>query len=108
MLRAYSTSLALQLNRGAEIAAPVAKDIFLDAVSGLSIADAIGIVRGPKNAATAYLQDRTTARLTQLFAPIMENALAQTGALRLLDQIDAQVAGVGLGSIGRGAKDRPD
>ncbi len=96
--------LALQLNRGAEIAAPVAKDIFLDAVSGLSIADAIGIVRGPKNAATAYLQDRTTARLTQLFAPIMENALAQTGALRLLDQIDAQVAGVGLGSIGRGAK----
>ena len=78
--------LEVQLNRGAEQAAPVAKDIFLDAVNGLSISDAINIVRGPKNAATAYLQDRTTPRLTRLFTPIMENALGGTGALRLLDQ----------------------
>ena len=80
------SQLETQLNRGAEKAAPVAKDIFFDAISGLSISDAIGIVRGPENAATTYLQDRTTPRLTALFSPIMENALGQTGALRLLDQ----------------------
>jgi len=79
--------LETQLNRGAEKAAPVAKDIFFDAIAGLSISDAIGIVRGPQNAATEYLQDKTTPRLTALFSPIMENALAQTGALRLLDQV---------------------
>ena len=78
--------LEAQLNAGAEKAAPVAKDIFFDAITGLSISDAIGIVRGPENAATQYLQDRTTPRLTALFSPIMENALAGTGALRLLDQ----------------------
>ena len=80
------SQLETQLNRGAEKAAPVAKDIFFDAISGLSISDAIGIVRGSENAATTYLQDRTTPRLTALFSPIMENALGQTGALQLLDQ----------------------
>lgn len=78
--------LEAQLNAGAEKAAPVAKDIFFDAISGLSISDAVAVVRGPENAATTYLQNKTTPRLTALFTPIMENALAGTGALRLLDQ----------------------
>ncbi len=79
--------LQQQLNRGAEKAAPVAKDIFLSAIRGLTITDAINIVRGPDNAATQYLADRTSSKLTQLFSPIMENALGQTGALRLVDQV---------------------
>ncbi len=85
-----------QLNRGAEKAAPVAKDIFVDAITSLSIADAINIVRGPDNAATSYLHDRTSARLAQLFSPIMENALGQTGALRLLDDVTGQLRGIPL------------
>ena len=79
--------LQQQLNRGAEKAAPVAKDIFLSAIRGLTITDAINIVRGPDNAATQYLADRTSSKLTQLFSPIMENALGQTGALQLVDQV---------------------
>jgi hypothetical protein len=79
--------LEMQLNRGAEKAAPVAKGIFFDAINGLSIGDAIGIVRGPENAATQYLQDKTTPRLTSLFTPIMESSLADTGALKLLDEV---------------------
>ncbi|PHQ60083.1 MAG: hypothetical protein COC03_03475 [Robiginitomaculum sp.] len=86
--------LETQLNRGAEKAAPVAKDIFFDAVAGLSISDAIGIVRGPQNAATNYLQEKTTPRLTSLFSPIMENALGQTGALRLLDQVTGDLRNI--------------
>ena len=79
-----------QLNRGAEKAAPVARNIFVDAVRGLTIQDAINIVRGPDTAATDYLRTRTTASLTSLFAPIMENALADTGALRLVDEVERQ------------------
>ena len=86
--------LEVQLNRGAEKAAPVAKNIFIDAISGLSIQDAIGIVKGPDNAATDYLQSKTTPQLTSLFSPIMEGALADTGALRLFDQLSGQVSGV--------------
>ncbi|MEM9600868.1 MAG: DUF4197 domain-containing protein [Pseudomonadota bacterium] len=87
--------LQQQLNRGAEKAAPIARDIFIDAVRGLTIQDAINIVRGPDTAATDYLRDRTTQSLTRLFSPIMEDALADTGALRLVDEIDRQVP-VGL------------
>lgn len=89
--------LQQQLNRGAEKAAPVARDIFIDAVRGLSISDAINIVRGPDTAATDYLRGRTTDRLTTLFAPIMETALADTGALRLVDDVERQVP---LGLLG--------
>jgi len=50
----------------------VAKDIFVNAVSQLSIQDAIGIVRGADNAATTYLQGKTADRLAQLFSPILK------------------------------------
>ena len=96
--------LEVQLNRGAEKAAPVAKDIFVSAVSQLSIADAIGIVRGADNAATEYLQGKTTDRLAQLFSPILEDALGDTGALRLVDQLDGQLSGLGVSGLGSSAK----
>jgi hypothetical protein len=101
------SELQTQLNRGAEKAAPVAKDIFIDAVSDLSIQDAIGIVRGPENAATQYLQGNTTDRLTTLFTPIMSNALQQTGALQLVDQISAQLSSVPF-AAGLGANAKSD
>lgn len=89
--------LQTQLNRGAEKAAPVAKNIFLDAIRGLTITDAFEILRGPDTAATEYLQGRTTSRLSQLFEPIMENALNQTGALRLVDDVSSQLKAVPFG-----------
>lgn len=89
--------LQTQLNRGAEKAAPVAKNIFLDAIRGLTITDAFDILRGPDTAATEYLQSRTTSQLSQLFAPIMENALNQTGALRLVDDVSSQLRAVPFG-----------
>lgn len=96
--------LEVQLNRGAEKAAPVAKDIFVNAVSQLSIQDAIGIVRGADNAATTYLQGKTADRLAQLFSPILENALGDTGALRLVDQLDSRLSGLGVSGLGASAK----
>jgi len=57
--------LQQQLNRGAEKAAPIAKDIFVGAVRELTITDALNIVRGPDNAATQYLADRTRSILNE-------------------------------------------
>lgn len=97
--------LQTQLNRGAEKAAPVAKDIFLDTIRGLTITDAFGILRGPDTAATEYLQSRTTTKLSQLFSPIMENALNQTGALRLVDDVSSQLKIVPFGpNLGANAR----
>ena len=85
-----------QLNRGAEKAVPVAKDIFVSAVSSLSIADAINIVRGPETAATDFLKGATQTKLTTAFTPIMETALADTGALRLVGQVEQSLSNLPL------------
>lgn len=85
-----------QLNRGAEKAVPVAKNIFVDAITSLSISDAINIVKGPDDAATTYLRDTTSASLANLFSPIMKDALGQTGALRLLDDVTSQLRSIPL------------
>ena len=92
--------LQQQLNRGAEAAVPVAKNIFLDAVRGLTIQDAFAILRGPETAATDYLRDRTASSLTRAFLPIMQNALADTGALRLVDDVERQLPFGGAGLTG--------
>lgn len=84
--------LEQQLNRGAEKAMPVAKDIFVDAVSSLSIQDALNIVSGPDTGATEFLKGRTQTRLAEAFSPIMENALGQTGALQLVGQVEQSLS----------------
>lgn len=89
-------TLETQLNRGAETAAPRARKIFVDAISSMSIADAIGIVRGPDDAATEYLKGRTTTSLTNLFTPIMDTALQQAGAIRTLDALDQSTKSIPL------------
>ena len=97
--------LQQQLNRGAERAAPAAKDIFLGAIRDLTITDAINIVRGADNAATQYLADRTSTKLASLFSPIMDNALNQTGALQIADQIESTMRNVPLGPNLSNARD---
>lgn len=70
---------SLSLNRAAETAAPEAKTVFLDVVRGLTIQDAVGIVRGPDDAATRYLRGRAGPALHTRFAPIVARATDQVG-----------------------------
>lgn len=70
------------LNRGAEEAAKEAKPIFVDVIKGMTLQDAWGILKGTDDAATQYLKDKTTARLTTRFQPVIKKALDQTSATR--------------------------
>jgi len=70
------------LNRAAELAAVEAKDIFVDAIKGLTITDAINIVKGEQDAATQFLQRETTASLTSKFSPIIDNSLKKVDATK--------------------------
>lgn len=78
--------LHLRINRGAEQAAPLARDLFLDAITSLTIRDALGIIKGPATAGTDYLEKTTTPRLTTAFTPIVENALQSAGAVTWFDR----------------------
>jgi len=78
------------MNHAAEQAAPVAKDLFLDAIRSLTLKDAIGIVKGGPTSGTQYLKSATTPRLTTLFTPPIASALEHTGAVTSLDQAIAR------------------
>jgi hypothetical protein len=72
----------LSLNRAAEDAAKKAAPIFLDAVRAMTIADALGILRGADDAATQYLQRTSTERLHAEFLPVVKTCLAAAGVAR--------------------------
>ena len=89
-------ALEVELNRGAEAAAPAARAIFLDAIRGMTIQDALGIVRGSETAATDYFEERTTPALTRTFRPIMQDGLQRAGAIRTFDALAARLDQVPL------------
>jgi hypothetical protein len=76
-------TLETQLNRAAEAAAPKAKDIFLSALTNISITDALTLVTsGQTDAATQFLRKSTEAQLNAAFHPDIEAAIDQVGAGR--------------------------
>lgn len=72
----------LSMNRAAEDATKSAAPIIWNAIKGISIQDAIGILRGGDFAATNYLQSKTTTALTASFRPIVEKALQNVNATK--------------------------
>lgn len=67
------------MNQGAEQAAGEAQKVFIDAIRNMSIEDALGIVRGPENAATMYFRENTEASLRERYQPIIAKNLEQVG-----------------------------
>jgi hypothetical protein len=72
----------LQINRSAEDAVGYARPIFLDAIKEMTIADAINIIKGPKDAATQYFKDKTTSKLVAAFTPIVKGSLDKFSATK--------------------------
>lgn len=79
--------LELRLNRGAEQAMPAARDIFWDAITGLTFQDVTDIWQGPDDAATRYFERTTTDPLLRAMRAPVEDALDQAGAIRLYDSL---------------------
>lgn len=65
----------LRMNRAAEDAASTAKPIFVTAITGMTIMDAINILYGADDAATVYLRNSSSAALKQAFMPKIKSAL---------------------------------
>jgi hypothetical protein len=82
--------LQLKINRGAETAAPKAKDIFVGAIKAMTIEDVAGVLRGGNTSATDFLRRSTGSKLTTLFTPPIDTAMASSGAVKSLDQVVAK------------------
>lgn len=65
----------MTMNRAAEEASKEAAPVFLDAIKSMSISDGFAILKGADNAATEYLNKKTSADLTLKFTPIIKRAI---------------------------------
>ncbi len=66
----------LGMNRAAEHAAAEASNVFMEAISKMSIKDAFDILNGNSRAATTYFRSNTQTGLKQKFQPIVADSMA--------------------------------
>jgi hypothetical protein len=73
------------INRAAEDAVINAMDIFIAAIKNMTLTDALGILRGEKDAATRFLEKSTRAALVVKFKPSVKVSLDKVGATKHWD-----------------------
>jgi hypothetical protein len=61
--------------------------IFTGAIEEMTVTDALGIIRGNKDAATQYFRRKTSGDLIAAFAPPVKSALDRTQATRYYGDI---------------------
>ena len=89
-LSGVADDLELRMNRAAEAAVPEAKEMFWQTISEMSLEDVRGILNGPNDSATKFFQGKMIGPLTERFSPIVENQLAQAGAVQAFDGMIGQ------------------
>ena len=72
----------LSMNRAAEDASSKALQIFINAITSMSIQDGLSILNGGNNAATNYLKAKTTSSLTAAFRPVIQQSLDKVNATK--------------------------
>jgi hypothetical protein len=95
-LKKQTDALELAINRAAEAAVPQARQLFIDAIGKMSVADAISILKGPDDAATQYFRATMTAPLTEAFQPIVGEATARIDLAKSYDALVAKASSLGL------------
>lgn len=83
----FFVDLESRINRAAEVAAPKARSIFLSAIQQMTITDAKQILDGPDDAATRFFERTTSGRLKNAMRPIIDDSLAQVGAVTTFNNL---------------------
>src|SRR5690606_19058828 len=81
-LNALCDNVVSSLNHAAENAMNEARPVFVAAIKEMTISDAMNILMGGENAATAYFKSQTSAELKERFKPHIQMSLNKVGATR--------------------------
>ena len=88
--------LVLGMNRAAETAMPLAKDMLVGAVKIMSVSDAKTILQGGNTAATDYFNHKTREPLGQKFLPVISQATAKVGLAERYNAVAGKALSLGL------------
>ena len=79
--------LVLRMNRAAEAAVPHARELLINSVKQMSIADAKTILTGSEDAATQYFRKTTSTPLAQKFLPIVQDAMKDVSLAKQYNEV---------------------
>ncbi len=84
------SDLESRLNEAAEVATPKAKSLFVDAIKDMTLDDIMAIYKGPDDAATQYFRQKMSAPLAAEMKPVVDESLADVGAVQSYDNVMKQ------------------
>jgi hypothetical protein len=88
--------LDLRLNRAAEAATGKVKPLFWQAIEKMTLDDVMQIYNGPDDAATRYFKRTMTPGLKTEMRPVINNAMAEVGAVQSYERTMSQYRQVPL------------
>ena len=88
--------LVTGMNRAAEAAVPMGKDLLVNAVKTMSVTDAKQILSGGDNAVTQFFADKTREPLGASFLPVVGKAVSQVKLAKAYNRVASQASGFGL------------
>ena len=88
--------LVTSINRAAEAAVPMGKDLLVGAVRSMNVNDAKNILQGGDTSVTAFFAEKTRAPLGVKFLPVVTQATDKVGLARQYNEFAGKAAGFGL------------
>jgi hypothetical protein len=95
-MRRQLEEFEVSLNRAAESAVPMAKNLLVDAAKNISVTDAKKILTGGDTAVTEFFADKTRTPLTGTFMPVVHQATSKVGVVDQYERISQKAQGTGL------------
>jgi hypothetical protein len=93
---AHLDELVVAMNRAAETAVPLARDMLVDAVRSMNVNDAKKILTGGNTAASSFFEEKTRLPLGQKFLPVVTGVTEKIGLAENYNQIAGKAADMGL------------
>jgi Protein of unknown function (DUF4197) len=88
--------LVTSMNRAAETAVPMAKDLLVGAVKSMSVDDAKKILSGGDTSVTTFFAEKTRSPLGVKFLPIVTKATEKVGLAAKYNAVAGKASGMGL------------
>jgi Protein of unknown function (DUF4197) len=88
--------LVVSLNRAAEAAVPMGRQLLVDAVRAMNVSDAKKILTGGETSVTQFFSDKTRAPMGVKFLPVVTQATEKVGLAARYNDFAGKAAGFGL------------
>lgn len=88
--------LVTAINRAAEAAVPLGRDLLVGAVQNMTVTDAKNILAGSSTSVTTFFAEKTRAQLSERFRPVVSQSIDKVGLAQKYNAFAGKAAGFGL------------